>query len=239
MSTYLQQLMSLAHYQRFEEKQLVNLFAERFSSASVLDVGCGLGKYLSILGRMGCKVTGVDSNPRQVSQLVEQGYNVFTPDKFPRTESYDVILMSHLIEHMDLASLTACINSYLELLKPDGKLIIISPVLGERFYYDPTHVRPYYPQSIRMLMGNLLAPAQQRSKWVMYLEDIWFFNDCWRLRGSRHFYPQRRQNVIAQLLVASINLFFVGLYLGTGGRLGAKASWMGIYGKRHEFSSDV
>ena len=226
-------LMQRAHYQRLEEKRLLKIFETTSTGGqSVLDIGCGHGKYMRLLASAGCVVSGVDVNEEQVAVLREEGWRAFTPDALPSGERYDYILMSHIIEHMPPDELVACMDRYLPFLKDDGKLIIITPFPGERFWHDFTHVRPYLPQSIRMLFGGIVAPSSSKAGHRMELEEIFFFKDSWRLRNCRAFYPSSSTSGIQRVAVWLCNVFLALSHLASGGRVGATASWLGIYGRR-------
>lgn len=230
--------MADAHYQKYEEKRLEYLFSTRFAGKSVLDVGCGKGKYLEMCRKHGCPAAGVDINPDQVAELQTRGFEAYTPDALPDS-LYDVIVMSHVIEHQDSADMIAFMEHYLSLLKDDGRLIVITPVLGSRFYYDFTHARPYYPQSLWMLFGDLVAPASYKSGWKMELDDIYFFRDPVRLRwGWRSYYPCVAQHMgevefkIYSIGGGLLNIFFTALFKASCGKIGVPASWLGIYRRK-------
>lgn len=233
----LQELQKKAHYQNFEMRRLEKLFMERYAGMSVLDIGCGQGRNFPVLEKAGCSVTGVDANEAQVGALAAQGKNVFTPKTFPVDGKYDVILMSHLIEHLEPITLLECFNFYLKFLKASGKLIIVTPVLGERFYYDSTHVRPYYPQSLWMMIGGFDTAMEFRSEWKMKLEDIYFFRDAPKPRNSRAYYPVHDVAPWQKWLVDTWSVGASLLYLWCGARLGTLASWMGVYGHAEKNAS--
>src|SRR5262245_57683967 len=71
------------------------------SGARVLDVGCGYGRLLSLLQAAGLEATGVDMNPNIVAAGRNSGLRCVTPDEFnASSDQYDVVLMSHVIEHL-------------------------------------------------------------------------------------------------------------------------------------------
>lgn len=233
-------ILQKAHYQNYEYYKVDKLIKERFAGKKVLDVGCGTGKYMKLFAQHGCPAVGVDLNPQQVEKLRNDGFSACLPNELPENEKFDLIFMSHVIEHLEPASLIDFLEKYLDILLPDGRLIIITPVLGERFYYDYSHVRPYYPQSVWMLLGDYVCPASYKSSMRIALDDIYFFNDSMRLRGGglgRYYYPcvaQHESHLTYQLFsnaVRVINMLFALLHIMSGGRCGVKASWMGIYSK--------
>lgn len=225
------------HYQNLESKRLKWIFDKNYKNSDVLDVGCGQGKYLKILNNSCKKIIGVDSNKEQVNDLRNQGFNAFTPEELPTGQEYDVILMSHLIEHLEPLELSSQLDYYLSMLKIDGVLIVITPLPGIRFWYDFTHIRPYTPQSLGMMFGIIDGPSAFKSKIKMELTDTWFFKDCFRIRNQRHYYPQKiktESSVKKYLnikLISISNIIFAVLFLISNGVIGIKSSWLGIYQK--------
>jgi SAM-dependent methyltransferase len=107
-----------------------------------LDVGCGIGRNLETLG--GGSV-GVDHNAASVALARERGVTALTvaeweTSQLRQPESFDGLLLAHVIEHMAAADGIAILESYLPYLRPGGKVFFICP--QERGYAsDPTHVR--------------------------------------------------------------------------------------------------
>jgi 2-polyprenyl-3-methyl-5-hydroxy-6-metoxy-1,4-benzoquinol methylase len=140
-----------------EEDQILSFIASVGSAPgrSVLDVGCGYGAKLRRLVADGYEAVGVDVNRDAVNTLNEEGLPCVTVEQFQKTEElYDVILMSHIIEHFDGDGLVLFMDSYLDRLRPGGHIIIATPVFTPRFFEDPDHVRPYDPGSVLMIFGE-------------------------------------------------------------------------------------
>jgi 2-polyprenyl-3-methyl-5-hydroxy-6-metoxy-1,4-benzoquinol methylase len=110
----------------------------------VLDVGCGIGRSLSNAGGHG---VGVDVNPFAVGQCRAKGLEAFTAEEFKQTTwakpaSFDALLVAHVVEHMTFAEAVGLLRTYLPLLKPGGRVVLITP--QERgFASDPTHIEPF------------------------------------------------------------------------------------------------
>lgn len=227
--------LSGLHYQNREKERVEFLFANRLKNKKILDVGCGTGKYLEIFKKYGCQATGMDLNPHQVQDLRGKGYDVYTPIELPKDEKWDVIFMSHVIEHMTPDTLISTFESLFPRLENNGLLVIITPLLGARFYYDFSHIRPYYPQSLWMLFGDLKCPASYKSGWRLALDDIYFFRDPWRLRECRNYYPcvaKYESSWKFSFFSNAVTLANVMLAFGyklLPDLLGTPASWLGIY----------
>lgn len=221
--------MAIAHYRDHERICLSEIFQKRFHGCKVMDAGCGTGGNFPLLKKAGCDIVGIDGNDAQVAELVRKGFEAHGKDFLPGPQSCDVILMSHIIEHLQPAELCEFVNRYLTALKPEGRLIILTPVAGERFWHDFTHIRPYYPQSIRMMFNGISTAASMNSVWKMELEDIFFFRDPFKLRQCRAFYPCASCNAVSRFLVSTFNSTCSILYAVSKGRFGKIASWLGIY----------
>ncbi|MET0838571.1 MAG: class I SAM-dependent methyltransferase [Marmoricola sp.] len=107
-----------------------------------LDVGCGIGRNLASLD---AGSVGVDHNAAAVEVARGRGLPALTVDEWRssdlrRSESFDGMLLSHVVEHMDLEAASALLHDYLPYLRPGGKVFLVCP--QERGYAsDPTHVR--------------------------------------------------------------------------------------------------
>jgi len=114
----------------------------RLDGGFTLDVGCGLGRNLSHLDGKG---VGVDHNPDFIAAVREKGLVGFTIDEFfdsqyARPNTFDSILVAHVVEHMPADDARSVISAYLPFVKPGGQVVFITP--QERGYAsDETHVR--------------------------------------------------------------------------------------------------
>lgn len=221
------------HYQDLEFQRVSELFGGWASKhprpLRVLDYGCGRGKYLRRLREIGCDVVGADVNERYLEEGEAAGFRVYDALKFDFAHlRFDIIFLSHLVEHLGPDDLVILIPRLCELLEPGGRLVLSTPVLGERFYHDFSHVRPYYPQSIRHAFGQQVSPLSYAPTQLIELTDIHFFRDPYRTRTWRSFYvgPAWLRNLV-NLLNAGFDL----MWKITGGRFGVLASWLGVYEK--------
>lgn len=107
-----------------------------------LDVGCGNGRNL---GHLPTGSVGVDHNAFSIATARHAGYEAYTVDEFfadsalGAPASFDSILASHLIEHLQPADAREILTSYLPMVRPGGRVVFITP--QERgFASDETHV---------------------------------------------------------------------------------------------------
>jgi SAM-dependent methyltransferase len=195
----------------------------------VLDVGCGYGRNLRLLRDAGFVVLGVEVNERIVRANRDAGLNCMTTDEFARTsDTFDLLLMSHVIEHFAPASLVSFMDGYLDRLKPGGALIIATPLLGPFFYDDFDHVKPYHPIGLLMVFGEGEAQVQYYARNRLALEDVWIRRSPLRLGHGRGRYVGRWRARARQVGDFGGAL----LFRATGGLVGTADGWVGLFRKR-------
>lgn len=191
----------------------------------ILEVGCGFGKKMCLLRAYGLNVTGVDINTEIVKKNIDDGLDCMTVEEFNSTdEIFDVILMSHVIEHLMPKDLVFFMDNYLDRLKEGGHLIIATPLQTPHFYEDFDHVKPYYPMSIQMVFGIDTGQIQYTSRNKIALLRIWLRRSPFKLT----FLPYRKPNYYIPDI---INLLLIILFRLTFGLIGIKTGWVGLYRK--------
>ena len=129
-------------------------FAALFSPGlPVLDIGCGRGIFLELLRAAGVHGIGIDTYEPAVEHCRRQGLEATVADALDylprRCETFGGIFCSHVIEHLPFAPAQELISKCSAALTSGGILVVVTPncrdfsVMGETFWLDPTHVRPY------------------------------------------------------------------------------------------------
>lgn len=129
------------------------------NSPRLLEVGCGGGKLLGRMQSFGWQVTGTDFDENAVaaaqSHAIDVRLGTLAEQNFAPA-SFDAIVLKHVIEHVPepVAELTLC-NS---LLKPGGKLIVLTPNMAGRGHKrwarywrglePPRHLQIFTPQAL-------------------------------------------------------------------------------------------
>jgi SAM-dependent methyltransferase len=127
----------------------------RLEPGYLLDVGCGIGRNLAHVRGHG---VGVDHNPHSIEVCRQRGFSAFTPEALlagdERLRTFDSMLLSHLVEHMNAGDAAELIRSYLPLVRPNGKIIVIVPQ-ENGYRSDPTHVCFFRPGDVAELLDDV------------------------------------------------------------------------------------
>jgi SAM-dependent methyltransferase len=212
-----------------EEKNLIKFVRslDLPTGHKILDVGCGFGAKLQLLRASGFNVVGVETNDDMVAANLKAGLKCMHVEDFSRTaDLYDLILMSHVIEHFPPDGLLKFLDGYLDRLKTGGHLIITTPLLSPYFYEDFDHVKPYHPTGINMVFGNTSAQVQYYSRNKIDLEDLWFRKGPLKILFSSGLYTGKGVRIPTIANIALAVLFRLSL-----GLIGRTDGWMGLYKK--------
>ncbi len=154
------------------ESELTNNYAEKFyqlsqfpaSDKSVLEIGCSTGSLLSQFAQNGWTVTGLEPSKAAASFAKKRGLNVFNSDieHFGTKNKFDLVIMIHVLEHVDDPKET--LKRLSKLTRPKGHLFLSVPnldslsakLLGSRWSaLLPNEHRWHFTQkSLTLLLNN-------------------------------------------------------------------------------------
>lgn len=105
---------------------------------SVLEIGCGNGNLLTRLNHLGWRVHGIEPDAKAAGIAQRRGLHIINGELTDQTfeaETFDAIVMSHVIEH--IGDPVTLLRRCRKILKPDGVLIMLTPnlnALGHRWF---------------------------------------------------------------------------------------------------------
>lgn len=133
------------------------------TTGPVVDIGCGRGEWLQLLGENGVAAYGVDTNETFVTRNLERGLDVRHGDAIEHLLSVEpgsigAVTAFHVIEHLPFTDAVRLVDAALVGLRPGGLLIFETPnptnltVGAATFYIDPTHRNPLHPGFLQFLV---------------------------------------------------------------------------------------
>lgn len=131
--------------------------------ASILDVGCGMGHFVSYLRHKGFQnVIGVDHSAEQVKCCLSAGLPVIQIDdvfEFLKSQknTFDLIMMSDVLEHFDKDEVVQVLEDLRDALKEGGALVLRVPNMSSIYglhgrYIDFTHEVGFTESSLNQVL---------------------------------------------------------------------------------------
>lgn len=212
-----------------EEKKIVEFVKsiDSFHAIKVLDVGCGYGKNIKLIGPLVAEIIGVDLNENIVRDNKDRGLNCLTVAEYEKYGiDFDLIIFSHVIEHLYPNDLIEFMENYISRLRPYGHMIISTPLISNYFYEDFDHVKPYHPTGIEHVFCKSGSQVQYSSRNKLKLVDLWFRKGPFKVIFFRGLYLPKYSRFprIMNLLLALIFRVSFGL-------IGRTDGWIGLYQK--------
>ena len=149
-----------------------------FEGASdVLDVGCGRGEFLELLGRTGITARGIDLNHEMAETCRASGLDVTEADAVDYLsslpdESLGGLFAAQVVEHLQPGYLLAFLELAFHKLRPGSRIVLetLNPscwvAFFESYIRDITHVWPLHPETLQFLVvasGFTSADIEYRS----------------------------------------------------------------------------
>jgi len=214
-----------------ENRTIRNLLHEVDRSASILEIGSGYCQKTEFLKSIGfTNITGVEKNETLVDLARTKNLNVHTVEDFEEScagNKYDVLFLSHIIEHFQYHDLKEFLEHYLDYLNVNGYLLIATPVLNDNFYDDFDHVKPYTHLSILSVFGGQQSQVQFYSRHQLQLIDLRYIRIAYRLK----FYRALALRTMWYRIPRIVNQLLHLIYRLTFRSIGQPIAWVGLFEK--------
>lgn len=150
----------------------------------VLDIGCGRGEWIELLGEQGITAYGIDLNSVFAADARQRGLDARKEEALSHLRSLADSSLSgvtgfHIIEHLQVHELVTLIDEANRVLAQGGFLLLETPnpenllVGASSFWNDPTHRAPLPPSVMRFMLEQrgfldpeviCLHPADEKMK---------------------------------------------------------------------------
>ena len=150
---------------------------------NVLDVGCGRGEFLELLGAHGIRGSGIDLNHEMAEGCRARGLDVTEADAVSYLTSLEDaslggLFAAQVVEHLQPAYLLRFLELAFHKLRPGGRLVLetLNPACWvaffESFIRDITHVWPLHPETLKFLVvASGFASAEISFRSPVALQD--------------------------------------------------------------------
>lgn len=173
---------------REEIKNRLGVYLDRvrthLGDLPVLDIGCGRGEWIELLGEQAIKAYGVDLNSVFIVDARECGLDAREAEALAHLRSLSDSSLAgvtgfHIVEHLALHDLIAIVDEANRVLAPGGFVLFETPnpenliVGASSFWNDPTHRAPLPPSVMRFMLEQrgflnpeliYLHPAEEKLK---------------------------------------------------------------------------
>ncbi|MDT0642852.1 class I SAM-dependent methyltransferase [Zunongwangia sp. F363] len=129
----------------------------------ILDIGAGEGSFADYLQKLDIYL--LEGNPASVAKLKKRYKNVFQgklPDLPYENSFFDLIHISHVIEHLHPDDMYKTLKEMDRCCKPGGAIVVSTPLFWSGFYNDLSHIKPYDPLVLEKYFGALQKPNSTR-----------------------------------------------------------------------------
>jgi 2-polyprenyl-3-methyl-5-hydroxy-6-metoxy-1,4-benzoquinol methylase len=159
---------------------ILDLVQRYRTDGRVLDVGCKFGDLLEAARRRGWEAVGLDLNPAFCEIARSRGFTVYNDivERLgPAEEGFDLIVMSHVLEHIERPDIT--LKAVYERLNPHGLLYVETPDVSSPIAWGvyrgrwlgvatPGHVWAFTAASLERVVRTAGFHVLWRNRWIPY-----------------------------------------------------------------------
>lgn len=157
---------------KYNYRYLKKYLRERGKGLKILDFGFGRGTLLLKFPRhshlFGCDLSSqaVENFPKTAAAFGRR-VHTFLPDDYPKSTIFDVIVLSHVLEHVENdVELLEILSSKLH---AQGRILINLPI--NEVWTDPKHIREYNKEGLEALLAQIdfsILNTKLCDKWTAF-----------------------------------------------------------------------
>ncbi len=150
----------------------------------VVDLACGHGDFVQMLGEHGIEAVGVDSDPACCTEARERGIPVVCSDVFDYLRQIEPgslggVFSAHLVEHLPYEQVMELVRLSFEALHPGGIIVLVTPNVRalyphlESFYMHFGHVAFYHPRLLGFFLDYFGFSAPHAGENPRMAHPLW------------------------------------------------------------------
>jgi len=157
---------------------LINAHTKKGSK--VLDAGCGDGVFSYLVSKSGYRVSGVDLSPEAIKSGIsitrqkgeEIDFKQGSVYEIPwEDNTFDTSASTEVIEHLD--DVPQFIRELKRVTKPEGAIIITTPIRITKTPLDPEHVVEWFQEEYKELMETYFEEVEIHTSHPVAYMDIY------------------------------------------------------------------
>jgi len=177
------------------QRRIQSFYIPFFSGCQgqVVDLACGHGDFVQLLGEQGIEALGVDSDPACCDEVRQRGLNIVCRDVIDylrqvEENSLGGIFSAHLVEHLPYQTVMEMIRLSYRALKPGGIILLVTPNVRsmyahlDSFYKHFGHVSFYHPELLCFFLDYFGFARPQAGENPQMVMPLWGPNLLDRLR---------------------------------------------------------
>lgn len=170
--------------ERWEFAQVINSLTLDSKADYVLDVGCGDGSFVSILGQHGIHSLGIDLNCGDVDRAKEKGLNCIhsSIEQLDTDQVYSAITLFHVIEHVEDPS--AILQKLHRLLQSGGYVYLSLPSTRRTELAFRRDIADYPPNHLTRITPLGIKLMAERSGWKIRATSNEPYTNSWMKETS-------------------------------------------------------
>jgi 2-polyprenyl-3-methyl-5-hydroxy-6-metoxy-1,4-benzoquinol methylase len=205
------------HPLKKSESDLLVLYLKNIPGGKLLDIGCGDGKELLFMKKLGWDVEGIDFDQESIKIARMKGIKVSSNTlarQSYKDNYFDAVIMKHVFEH--IYSPIEMLEEIQRILKPGGSLVIITPNNNSishkifrrnwRGLEPPRHLHIMNRKSLRIIIENI-GFVIRKSK--CYVTSAYVIKNSYLVSVSKR--KDRRLNFFEKIFIDFITILYAFL----------------------------
>ena len=206
--------LSIFNYNAFVSARYNQVVDEVFGTkkSKILDIGCGEGVLIYLMfKKTKSAITGIDTDQLSLdfaknklkSLKVKAKLKTASAYKLPfKNNAFDLVVSAEVVEH--LTDIKKYLTQIKKVLKPNGQLIITTPVKLGSIPEDKMHVKEFTPKELKVLLSRYFDKVTIKTSHPLWLKKLYLFR---LFKFNRFYFEPFRLLINFFVLLTNLNPF--------------------------------